>query len=419
MVYTKYMIYDVAIIGAGPAGLMAGISAAELGAKVILIEKNERPGLKLLTTGGSRCNLTNAIYNPKELADKYGDKGKFLISGFSFFGVQETLDFFNKLGLVLKIEKNNQVFPESNRSTEVLKFLLTYFKRQGGELLSGSPVRNLVIEENKIKSIFLNNNQEIKAHHYIIASGGKSYPATGSSGDAYAWLKKAGHQIITPQPALSPIIVRDNLVKKLEGISLEEASLSLYEGVKKIKTISGGIVFTANGVSGPAALNLSSYITKTEGLTLKIDFLPQQTIDDLDKYLCEIFSKQGAKLFRNTLDGLITPKLQYLLGDLLNIKNEKTASVINKEERKKIVNFLKNFSLTIKSIGGFDRAMVTRGGVSLKEVNPKNMQSKIIDNLSLAGEILDLDGPTGGYNLQICWTTGHLAGLGAVKKRTL
>lgn len=408
------MIYDIAIIGAGPAGLMAGIRAAELGAKVVLLEKNKRPGLKLLTTGGGRCNITNAIFNAKDLAEKYGSNGKFLISAFSRFGTKEIIEFFNSRGVFTKIEKVNRVFPESNRSTEVLNLLINEFKKNGGHLLTEKNVRNIVTTEGHIEKIVLNNNEEIVAQKYIIATGGRSYSDTGSTGDAYHWLKKMGHNIITPQPALSPIIVRENLVKKLEGLSLDDITLSLFSGNKKIISLNGDIVFTKNGVSGPAALDLTRFIKGTENLVLKIDFLPEYNSEDLDKYLRDSFAKHGTKLFKNSLDGLVPPKLQYLLGDILNISPEKTASVINKEERKSLVNFLKNLSLKIQSVGGWDKAIVTCGGVALNEINPKNMQSKIVDNLFLAGELLDLDGPSGGYNLQICWTTGYIAGEGAV-----
>lgn len=404
------MIYDIAVIGAGPAGLMAGIRASELGAKVILLEKNKRPGLKLLTTGGGRCNITNAIFNPKELAAKYGANGKFLISALSKFGAKEVIDFFNSRGVFTKIEKINQVFPESNRSTEVLNTLIDDFKRNGGKLMTEATVRNVVVNNNLIEKVVLNNNEELVARNYIIATGGRSYPGTGSTGDAYVWLKKMGHHIVTPQPALSPIIVKEHLVKKLEGLSLSDVVLNLYEDNKKIKSVSGDIVFTATGLSGPAAMDLTRYIVGTEKLSLKVDFLPDYTIEDLDEHLRDIFTRHGTKLFRNSLDGLVPPKLQYLLCDLLSISTDKTASVINREERKSLVNFLKNLNLKIQSVGGFDRAYITRGGVALNEINPKNMQSKIINNLFLAGELLDLDGPSGGYNLQICWTSGYVAG---------
>lgn len=414
------MIYDIAIIGAGPAGLMAGITASELGAKVILIEKNERPGLKLLSTGGSRCNITNAIFDPKELAEKYGVNGKFLISGFNNFGVKETLDFFSNLGLATKIEKDNQVFPESNRSTEVLKLLLDSFKRNGGELLTNNSVRNIVIENNLIKSIFLNSNREIKASNYIIATGGRSYPATGSTGDAYLWLKKAGHNIVTPQPALSPLIIKENSIKKLEGLSLDDINLTLLNDGKKIKSLKGDIVFTSKGVSGPAALNLSRYVTgTTEKLTLVIDFLPNYSVEELDNHLRDLLNNHGTKIFKNILTGLVPPKLQYLISEIVGIPTDKKVSIISREERQKLVSFLKDLRLKVQSIGGFDKAIITKGGVSLNEINPKNMQSKIISNLFLAGELVDLDGPSGGYNLQICWTTGYLAGQGAVKKTAL
>ncbi|MEI6835929.1 MAG: NAD(P)/FAD-dependent oxidoreductase [Candidatus Falkowbacteria bacterium] len=408
------MTYDISIIGAGPAGLMAGIRAGELGSKVLLIEKNKRPGLKLLTTGGGRCNITNAIFDPKEMAAKYGPNGKFLISALSKFGAQEVIDFFNNHGVFTKLEKVNQIFPESDRASEVLNSLISAFKSNGGRLITESVVRQIVSQGNQIEKIILNSGEEIIAKNYIIATGGATYPGTGSTGDAYVWLKKLGHKIVTLRPVLSPIIVKENSVKKLEGLSLEGVVLNLYEGDKKIQSVTGDIIFTASGVSGPAAHNLSRYIKGTEKLNLKIDFLPDYKPEELDEHLRDIFTRHGTKLFRNSLDGLVPSKLQYLLCDILNISADKTASVINREERKALINFLKSFNLKIQSVGGYDKAMVTAGGLTLSEVNPKNMQSKIIDNLFLAGEVLDLDGPSGGYNLQICWSTGYVAGEGAV-----
>ena len=408
------MKYDIAIIGGGPAGLMAAISAGELGAKIILIEKNKRPGLKLLTTGGGRCNITNAILNPKELAEKYGHNGKFLISAFTKFGAKEVIEFFNDRGVFTKIEKVNQVFPQSDRSSEVLNCLIDTVKSNGGKIITESVVRQIISEGNHIEKIILTSGEEIEAINYIIATGGRSYPNTGSTGDAYLWLKKLGHTIVTPRPALSPIIVKENLVKKLEGLSLSDIVLSLYDDNKNIASVTGDIVFTSSGISGPAAHDLSRSIIGTEKLNLKIDFLPDYTAEELDEHLRDTFTRHGTKMFRNSLDGLVPPKLQYLLCDILSISPNKTASVINKEERKSLVTFLKNLNLKIQSVGGFDKAIITVGGVALNEVNPKNMQSKVLDNLFLAGEVLDLDGPSGGYNLQICWSTGYVAGISAV-----
>ena len=408
------MKYDIAIIGAGPAGLMAAVRAGELGAKVVLIEKNKRPGLKLLTTGGGRCNITNAIYDPKVMAASFGVNGKFLISALSKFGAKEVIDFFNNRGVFTKLEKVNQIFPQSDRSTEVLNSLIDAVKSSGGKIITESIVKHLVSNNGLIEKIILNNGEEIEAKNYILATGGRSYPNTGSTGDAYVWLKKLGHTIVTPRPALSPIIVKEHLVKKLEGLSLSGVVLSLFDNNKKTATVTGDIVFTANGVSGPAAHDLSRHINGTEKLNLKIDFLPDYKIEELDEHLRDTFSRHGTKLFRNSLDGLVPPKLQYLLCDILSISPDKTASVINREERKALVNFLKSLNLKVQSIGGFDRAIITVGGVALNEINPKNMQSKIISNLFLAGELLDLDGPSGGYNLQICWSTGYVAGEGAI-----
>lgn len=407
------MIYDIAIIGAGPAGLMAAIRAGELGARVVLIEKNKRPGLKLLTTGGGRCNITNAIFDPKEMAAKFGDNGKFLISALNKFGASEVTDFFNNQGVATKLEKDNQIFPISDRASEALNALINKVKSYGGQIMTDVTVNHLISDQGRIVKIALNNGEEIAARNYIIATGGRSYPNTGSTGDAYDWLKQLGHTIVFPRPALSPIIVKEKLVKKLEGLSLSGVTLSLYNDDKKVLDITGDIIFTSNGVSGPAAMDLSRFIVGTEKLNLKIDFLPDYSVEELDEHLRDIFTRHGTKLFKNSLGDLLPPKLQANLGDILGISPNKTTSVINREERLSLVNFLKSLNLKIQSIGGFDKAIITKGGVALNEINPKNMQSKIIANLFVAGEVLDLDGPSGGYNLQICWSTGYVAGEGA------
>lgn len=411
------MKYDIAIIGGGPAGLMAAAHAGQAGAKVILIEKNPRLGVKLLLTGGGRCNLTNDIQDPRALITQLGKNGKFLFSGLHQFGVKETLDFFNNRGLKTKVENNGRVFPVSNRAGDVLEVLVKELKKYQVEVLTNSSVKKIVTKKNNIEKVILADGREIEAAKFIVATGGKSYAQTGSGGDGYTWLKQLGHTIIQPLPSLTPLLVESNLLKGLEGLSLNDAKLTLYQATKKICSTTGDIIFTATGLSGPAALDLSRLFVPAiiKSLQVEIDFLPQFDLDTLDKKLQQVLAT-STKQIKNSLDGLVIPKFKDTLFKLSRINPEKKANVINRQERMSLVKLLKSFRLNLKSLAGFDRAMITKGGVALNEIDPKTMGSKIIDNLYLCGEVLDLDGPTGGFNLQICWTTGYVAGTSNVKR---
>lgn len=412
------MKYNIAIIGGGPAGLMAVARAGELGAKVVLIEKNSRLGTKLLMTGGGRCNLTNNIQEPKAFAAKFGKSGKFLLSSLHKFGVKETLEFFHDRGLKTKMEANNRVFPASDKAVDVLNVFLKELKKYHVELMASSEVKNLVSRENQIAKIVLTSGREILADKFILATGGKSYPQTGSSGDGYLWLKQLGHTIISPQPSLTPLLIEADFMKDLEGLSVNDAKLILYRGAKKVVSIIGDVIFTASGISGPAALDLSREIESAviQDLFVEVDFLPQLETADLDKKLQEVLSI-GGKQIKNSLDGLVIPKFAPVLFKLSHINPEKKASFISRQERLSLVKLLKNFKLKVKGLAGFERAMITKGGAALNEIDPQTMRSKIISNLFICGEVLNLDGPTGGFNLQICWTTGFIAGESAVRDK--
>jgi len=402
---------DIAIIGAGPAGLMAAGRASELKAKVVLIEKNERPGIKLSVTGGGRCNITNYIENYKNLSANYNYGGRFLLSAFNKFGAKEVVDFFETNGLKTKIEKNNQVFPVSDKSQDVIKILTDNITRRNGKILTKETVKNIIIADNKIEKIILASGREITANNYILATGGKSYPLTGSTGDVYKWLKAMGHNIISPRPALTPIIVREKYIKELEGLSLSSVKLNLYQNNKKTIDLTGDMIFTANGISGPAGLNLSRYIDTLAGnFKIGLDFFPKLTLAELDNNLQKIFANNGQKNLKNCLLTLLSQKLTSAIINLLGLDEEKKGGIINREERQAISGLLKDWRLTVMALGDYSKAMITAGGLDLKEVNPKNMRSKIISNLFIAGELLDIDGPTGGYNLQVCWSTGYIAG---------
>lgn len=410
------MKYNVIVIGGGPAGMMSAGRAAELGAKVLLLEKNEHLGVKLLCTGKGRCNITNNTDETKKMVDRYGKNGRFLFSAFSKFGVEDVVNFFEERGVKTKVERGERIFPESDRARDVLNALVKYMRQGEVEIMTNAQVKNILVEKKAIKKIVLEDGQELEAEKYIICTGGKSYPLTGSTGDGYKWLEKMGHTIIFPRPALTPIIIKEKLVRELEGLSLKNVEISLFKHNKKIDSRFGEALFTDNGLSGPIILDMSKKIGEelSGALILKIDFKPALDFVKLDERVQRDFQENSNKLFKNSLNELLPQKLIPVIIRLSEINPDKKVNTITKEERKKLLHLLKEFELTIKDLLGFDKAIVTAGGVELSEVDPKTMQSKIISNLYLAGEILDIDGPTGGYNLQVCWSTGFVAGKNSV-----
>lgn len=414
------MKYDVAVIGGGPAGMMAAGRAGELGARVILIEKNKNLGIKLLSTGKERCNITNKTDEPREMISKYGKNGKFLFSAFYNFGVEEIIGFFENRGVKTKVERGSRVFPKSDKSFDVLNALINYLKESNVEVKTNAEVKNIKTQERKNKKIItkvmLKNGKEIIADKFIICTGGKSYPATGSTGDGYKWLKELGHEIIKPMPALTPIICKEKFIKKLEGLSLKNVKISIIKNGKRIDSRFGEALFTGNGMSGPIILDMSKEIGENlPGLKLQIDFKPALEFKKLDERIQRDLEKGGNKMFKTILEELLPKKMIPIFLGILNIDQNKKANLITRKERKALMHLLKEFSLEVGGLVGFVKAIVTAGGVALNEVDPKTMKSKLIDNLYFAGEILDIDGPTGGYNLQVCWSTGYVAGSNADK----
>ena len=407
------MIYDLIVIGGGPAGMMAAGRAAERGANVLLLEKNDRLGIKLVITGKGRCNITNAEINTKNLVDIFGKPGRFLFSALNNFGNQDIINFFESRGLATKVERGNRVFPVSDSSLDVLDILKNYLAKYKVKIKYKINIKSIITKAGLIEKIVLADKSELKAKKYLIATGGKSYPMTGSSGDAHKWLEKMGHTIIDTNPALTPLLIKEKLIKELEGLSLKNVTIDIYQANKKIDSRFGEALFTGNGMSGPIILDMSKQIglaLKQGDVKLSIDYKPKLDFKTLDQRLQDDFSKSNNKLFRNSLGDLLPKKLIPLIIKLSEIDPEQKANAITKLERKKLLHLLKNFELNVKSLYGYNKAIVTAGGVSLKEVDPKTMQSKKIKNLYLAGEILDLDAPTGGYNLQSCWSTGYTAG---------
>jgi len=404
--------FDVAVIGGGPAGIMAAGRAAELGAKVILLEKNKDLARKLLLTGKGRCNITQNQPNSKEFVKKIGPKGKFLFSSLASFGPEKVIAFFEARNLPLKTERGGRVFPVSDRSEDVLHTLKRYLKENGVRIACESDVVDFELKNNRIRILKL-KNRTIEARSYILATGGKSYPATGSTGDGYRWAKKMGHTIIDPTPALVPVKTKEDWVKNLQGLSLKNVAITIFQKNKKQDARFGEMLFTHFGLSGPIILDVSKKIgelLKGGDVTIEIDLKPALDFQQLDERLQRDFKKNANKNFENYLPELLPQKLIGVTVELLGIDVKKKIHSITKEERKKMIHLLKGMKVTVEKLMGFDQAIVTSGGVNLSEIDSKTMRSKIIENLFFAGEILDLDGPTGGYNLQICWSTGYAAG---------
>ena len=406
-------IWDVAVVGGGPAGMMAAGRAAELGAQVVLIEKNESLGKKLLITGGGRCNVTNAEFDNRKLLEKFKENGKFLFSAFSQFNVKDTLHFFNSKGMPTKIENENRVFPTSNSSTSVLNTLVSYMKEGNVTILTNSPVTEIKSDEKSITSIALENGEEIFAKSFVIATGGKSYPKTGSTGDGFVWLKKLGHTIIKPDSALVPVNIHDEWVKNLQGVTLPDIKISIFQDGKKVESKKGKILFTHFGVSGPTVLNMSRKINELlpyGDIFISLDILPQFDFSSLNIELQKLFKDNSNKKFKNALSDLIPSSLISPVLEISKINGDTFCHSITRDERIKLMHVLKDMRMQVESLMSPENAIVSSGGVELKEVDFKTMCSNLFSNLYLTGDILNINRPSGGYSLQLCWTTGFVAG---------
>jgi len=411
--------FDIAVIGGGPAGMMAAGRAAELGAKIVLIEKNETLGKKLLITGKGRCNFTHNEFDIRKFAEKFGRNGRFLYSALALFGVGEVIDFFESRGVKGRVEQGDRVFPEkSGNAQDILNVLVKYLTEGKVSILFNSKVTGFKQENGKISQVILRGRQ-ISADKYIICAGGKAYPQTGSTGDGYRWAEQLGHTIIPLVPALNPVKTSEDWVKELQGLSLKNVSLKLFQNGKKQDERFGEMLFTHFGVSGPIVMDMSKNIgalLKKGSVKLILDLKPALDFKKLDKRIQRDFQEFKGRMFKNSLKGLLPLSMIPVIIKLSGIEPEKKVAYISREERNKLVHLLKELELTPTGLLGFKWSVVTSGGVALKEVNPNTMGSKKIKNLYFAGEILDLDGPSGGYNLQECWSTGYLAGKSAAKE---
>lgn len=404
--------FDLVVIGGGPAGLMAAGAAAENGAKVVLLEKNECLGKKLLITGKGRCNITTAETDPATVIESFGKNGKFLYSALHEFGVEDTIAFFEQRGVATKVERGQRVFPVSDRAYDVLQVLIDWLKKNKVKIITNCTVTKLIAKGKAIEKVKTSRG-DFSANKFVITTGGKAAPSTGSSGDGYAWARILGHKIIDPRPSLVPIRTKESWVQALEGLSLKNARISVYQGGKKKDDRFGEAIFTQDGLSGPIILDMSQAIGKLlkDGeVELRLDFKPALDFPKLDSRIQRDWLAVSNKMFRNSLDKLLPKKLIPVVIKLSGIDPDKKVNAITKEERNKLLHLLKELPLKVKSLLGYERAIATAGGIDLKEIEPKTMRSKLINNLYFAGEIIDLNGPTGGFNLQMCWSTGYLAG---------
>ncbi len=400
------------IIGGGPAGMMAAIAASEK-AQVTLFEKNEILGKKLLITGKGRCNLTNAG-TEDEIIDAFGRNGRFLFSALNRFSNKDLMEFFEKRGLSLKIERGKRVFPESDKSMDVLKVLEKELIKCNVNIQKNSGVKKISLtNENKFE-ITTEKNKEV-FDSLIITTGGKSYPKTGSTGDGYIFARTLGHTVSSLRPFLIPLETNQEDIKELMGLSLKNVTLKAGVNGKIKGEEFGEMIFTHFGISGPIVLTLSKIAVEAmkkekNKIVYYIDFKPALSIEELDRRIIRDFEKFNNKQFKNSLDELLPKKMIPVFLKRTEIDEEKRVNQISREERRIIVDLLKNFPVTISGSRPLSEAIVTSGGVSLKEINPKTMESKFFPGLFFAGEILDLDGVTGGYNLQEAFSTGYLAG---------
>lgn len=411
---------DVLVIGGGPAGMMAAIAASSAGAKTILLEKNAELGIKLMMTGKGRCNLTNAEKDKRKFLEAFGRSGKFLYSAFNGFGPEETVQFFEERGLETKIERGNRVFPVSDQAGDVRRVLFEEMKKNKVGVCKNSVASDMIVRENKIVKLKIDSADvdEIVFVNIIVATGGLSYPYSGSSGDGFVWAEKSGHKVIASQPALTPIILKERWVEDLEGLSLKNVKISIYQDNKKRDERLGEALFTERGMTGPVILDMSKNVgelLKKGSVKICIDFKPALDFNELDLRIQRDFGVNQNKIFKNSLGELLPQKLIPVIIELSGIDPQKKINLVTKEERKKLVHLLKEMELEVERLLGFDKAVITSGGVSLREVDPKTMKSTMIENLYFAGEVLDLDAPTGGYNLQEAWSTGYLAGKSAAE----
>lgn len=400
----------IIVIGGGPAGMLAAWTAATRGNSVILLEKNEKLGKKLYITGKGRCNVTNNCLNDEFLSNIVTN-GKFLYGALSAFSPSDLMDFFVKRGCPLKTERGNRVFPESDKSSDIIKTLAKSLEKAGVDVRLNSKVSGIKISGGRVVGVETNSGY-LPCDSAIVCTGGVSYPATGSTGDGYAFAKSGGHLVVTPKPSLTGIELCGNDYKPLQGVSLKNVAITVKKGEKTVYNDFGEMLFTHYGVSGPIILSASCLINGTDcdKLTLNIDLKPALTADTLDRRIIKELEAARLKSVRSAVRTLVPQALTDVILSRANINPDKKCSSVTKEERGNLFKTLKNLSFKVSRLRPLEEAIVTSGGVSVKEINPKTMESKLIKGLFFAGEVIDVDAFTGGFNVQIAFSTGFVAG---------
>lgn len=402
----------IIIIGGGAAGLIASATAADRGENVTVIEKNSRPARKVMITGKGRCNVTNACFDLDDLINSVITNKRFMYSAFSSFMPYDTIALIEEMGVPTKIERGNRVFPESDKAVDIVDALVKNAKQNGVKFVEGT-VTSFNTENNVIKSVNLADGTVVDGDAFAICTGGLSYQSTGSTGDGYRLAESVGHSITDIEPALISLIASNGFVPKLQGLSLRNISIKLLDGEKEIYSDFGEMLFTHYGVSGPVILSASSHMThpKEHNYKIVIDLKPALDEQTLDKRIQRDFAENTNKDFINSLSKLLPNKLIPVIVKLSGIEPSEKVNQITKVQRQNLVSLLKNFTVNISDFRPINEAIITSGGVDVKEINPKTMGSKIVDNLYFAGEVIDVDAYTGGFNLQVAFSTGYLCGM--------
>ena len=407
----------VIVVGGGAAGMFAAIAAAKNGHQVTLYEKNEKLGKKIFITGKGRCNITNAA-DMEELFDAVVTNSKFLYSSFYGYTNQNVIDFFEDAGVPVKIERGNRVFPISDHSSDVIRALEREMKKVGVKVCLNTEVKSVEAEKGKFNKVVLKDTTTQTADACIVATGGLSYRSTGSTGDGFRFAENVGHKVTQCFPSLVPMETKEPWICELQGLSLRNVEAKILDGKKELYKDFGEMLFTHFGVSGPLIISASSYVGKKfmdkngqkKELTLEIDLKPALTEEQLDQRVLSDFEENHNRQFKNAITKLFPTKLIPVMLELGGIDSEKKVNSIEKEERKQFVHLIKHFRMTLTGLRDYPEAIITKGGVNVKEIDPGTMESKLVKGLYFAGEVLDLDALTGGFNLQIAWSTGYAAG---------
>lgn len=412
---------NVIVVGGGPAGMMAAYAAAFAGHDVTLLEQNEKLGKKLYITGKGRCNVTNAS-DMDVLFQNVLSNRKFMYSAFYAFDNQAVMDFMESHGTPLKTERGNRVFPVSDHSSDIISACERALRKMQVRILFHTRVQSLIVEDGRCGGVVITGlektgtgkQKKLSADAVILATGGISYPSTGATGDGYRMAEDTGHRMVKPEPSLVPLVTKEDWVRKLQGLSLKNTGIRIYDGNRKLYDDFGEMLFTHFGVSGPMILSASASIPPScfeQELQMKIDLKPALDAEQLDKRILREFEEAKNKSFKNGIVHLFPAKMIPVIIELSCIDPEKKVNEVSREERRGFVELIKHLPVTITGKRGFQEAIITKGGINVRDIDPSTMQSKVLPGLSVCGEVLDLDAMTGGYNLQIAWSTGYLAGL--------